>query len=135
MPGAAAPLTDVGAVYPHPFEGGRIGEHLRKDLPVGGLDLAAFAQLAMGLCHPRRQVIAHHLEPTEVEDARGAEARRAAGSCDRESREGLSHELGELPLEMGDLAPQLGAGEAVAFSDPDLDTDVTIEQIGHAHRV
>lgn len=107
MPVTAARLADVGAGDPHPFELGWLGQHPLQQLAVASLELCPGAESAARGGHARGEGVAHHLQLAEADQPR-LTSDGGDPSVDLEPGKGLRDEVGELPLEATDLAPQLG---------------------------
>ena len=65
---------------------------------------------------PLGELVAQLLQLAEVEDPRLG-GHRGDAVLDLDPAEGLGEEAGELALEMADLAPQLGPGQALVDLD------------------
>lgn len=135
MPGAAAGLTDVGAVDPQPLEAGRVGEHLLEQPAIFRLVALAGTERAARFGDPGGEIVADRLEAAEIEDSGPPRDRPPTPARLSGTREGLGEKAGELPLQTRDLPPQLGAGEVLAVGGPELGAGVSFEELRHAHRV
>ena len=112
MPSATAGLSDVVARNPHPLELGRIGEHRTQKLAVTGLELGALIEPQPRLSDPSREFIAHPLQLAQAEHPRLARDAAELGA-DLHPAKGVGEKAGQLPLEPANLAPQLGARQAL----------------------
>ena len=130
MPVAAARQAEVVAADLHPLEVRRRGQHLAQQLVVRGLDPGPLAQGQPRLGDPLGEIVAQPLELAEAEDP-GLAGDGGDAVVDLDPAEGLGEETGELALEMADLAPQLGPGEALVDLDVELIQAVSCEQIRH----
>lgn len=130
MPGSAARLADVAAGDFHPLEVSGRRQHLAQQLAVAGLNPRPLMQGEAGVGDPLRQLVAQALQLAQVEDPRLRRDRGdAVGNLD--TAEGLGEKVGELALEVTDLAPQLNAGEALVDFDAEPHRAVSFEQIRH----
>ena len=114
---AAAGLADIGAGDPHPLEVRRVGQHPLEQLAVASLELGPLVERQARLADPLGKFVAHPLQLAEAEHPRLA-ATAAHRGVDLDPAEGLGEQPGQLVLEPGDLAPQLGAGKALVAPDP-----------------
>lgn len=133
MPVATAGLTDVGAGDPHPLVLGRRREHLLEQLSIARLQLILPVQGPARLGDPVGEGIADALQVLQPGHPRSARSGGHLG-IDRNPRKGLGCKKCELVLEAADLAPQLGAGEALVAPHPKHRERVSIEQIRHKPR-
>jgi hypothetical protein len=129
----AARLADVGARDPQPLVLRGRGQHPPQQLTVAGLEFALFLERDAGGRDPLGKGIAHLLQLLEPGHSRLGEMTRNRG-VDRDPGKRLHSKPGELVLEAGDLAPQLGAREALVASNPKHRERVSIEQIRHKDR-
>jgi len=123
-------LTEVGAGDPQPLELGGIGKHPLEQLPIGGLERGSLSQRVARCGHPHRQRVANLLQLTEADQprlGRGGRDRRVQ----REARERLARQPGQLLLEAADLPPQLGTGETLVALDANPSEGVSVEQLLH----
>ena len=133
MPVPTARLADVSARDPQPLVLGGRGEHPAQQLAVAGLQFALFLERDAGRGNPLGKGIAHLLQLVEAGHPRLGEMTRDRG-IDCEARKSLDGKAGELVLEASDLAPQLGAREALVASHSKRREHVSIEQIRHKTR-
>lgn len=126
----ATRLANVGAGDPQPLVLSRCGEHVLEQLAVAGLEFVALPESDAGIGDPVRERVTDALELIEAGDAGLVEIGRHRG-VDRQPRKGLGGEAGELVLEPADLAPQLGARQALVASNSKRRERVSIEQIRH----
>jgi hypothetical protein len=110
---------------------GRVGDHRRQPVAVGGLDLRLSGQLIAGRGDPVGQLVADPLEAAEVEGARRA---RPGGDAvvDLDPAECLAEEAPELALEPADLASQLGPRKTLVDDDVEPLEAPSFEQFPHA---
>jgi hypothetical protein len=108
---------------------GRI-EHAAQQLAVAGLQLALFPEGDSRRGNPLGERVAHLLQLIEAGHPRLGEMAGDRG-VDCDARESLDGEAGELVLEASDLAPQLGAREALIASHLKRRKHLSIEQIRH----
>ncbi len=126
----ASRLTEVGAGDPQPLELGGIGEHPLEQLPVGGLERRSLSKRVARSGDPHCQRVANLLQLAEADQprlGRGGRNRRV----EREARECLARQPGQLALEAADLPPQLGTGETLVALDANLSEGVSVEQFLH----
>lgn len=116
MPVAAAGEPEVGAADPHPAVVLRGGEHLAEQLAVGLLDEGALGEGAVRFGDAGGERVAHLLQLAEPEDARRSGRRDPVRHV--HPPEPLGDEPGQLPLELADLAPQLGASAPLVDLEP-----------------
>lgn len=130
MPVPTTRLTDIGAGDPQPLVLGRRRQHAAQQLTIAGLQLTLRLQRQARRGDPLGKRVAHLLQLVEAGNPRFGEM---AGdrSVDDDARKGLGREAGELVLEAGDLAPQLGAREALVASHSKRRERLSIEQIWH----
>ena len=88
------------------------GDHRLEQPPVRLLDLGPSRQLHPRLAHADRERVANPLELARAEQPRTSGG--AGAPLDPPARERRGEELAELGLEAADLAPQVGAGTALA---------------------
>jgi hypothetical protein len=115
VPVAAARQPEVGAADPQPVVALRGGEHVVEKLAVGLLELLALDQRPARLGDLHRERVADLLQRTEVEHPR--RARGGDPVRDDQAPEALGDQPAELPLELGDLPAQLGAGQTLIDRD------------------
>jgi hypothetical protein len=127
---AAPRLTDVGAGDPQPLVLGRLGQHLLEQLAVARLEFVLLDQGPAGDGDPIGEGVANSLQVLQARHPRHV---RAGGHVDVEddAGKGLGREAGKLVLEAADLAPQLGAREALVASHSKHRECVSIEQFWH----
>ncbi len=115
MPVATARQAEVGATDPQPGVGGGVGKQIVEELAVGLLEDIALDQSAARLGEATGERVANLLELAQVEHPR----RSRGGDPVRhdDAPETLGDQPGELTLELGDLAAQLGAGQALIDGD------------------
>ena len=130
MPVPAAGLADVSARDPQPFVLGGRRQHAAQHLAVAGLQFALSFESDAGRRDPLGKRVAHPLELLEAGDTRLGKVAGDRG-VDGDARKSLGGEPGELMLEAGDLAPQLGAREALVASHSKRRERLSIEQIRH----
>ncbi len=109
--------------------GGR-SKHAAQELAVTGLQLIPLPERHPRCGDPLGERVPHLLQFLQAGHPRLAEM-AGDGGVDGEARERLNGEAGELVLEAGDLAPQLGAREALVASHSKRRDRVSIEQIRH----
>jgi hypothetical protein len=122
----ATRLANVSARDPHPLVIRRRRQHPLEQLAVAGLQFVLLDQGAISLGYAIRECVANPLELLEPSHPRLGKAGRDRG-IEREAREGLSAEAGELMLEATDLATQLRAREALIASHLKRRERVSIE--------
>jgi hypothetical protein len=115
VPVAATRQPEVGAADPQPTEAGGVGEHLVQQLAVGPLEVVALDQGPTGVGDPVGERVADLLELTQVEQAR--RTRGGDPVWDDDPPQTLGDQATELPLELGDLPAQLGAGKTLVDRD------------------
>ena len=130
MPVPTAGLADVGAGDPQPLVLRGRGQHVLQQLAVAGLELILLAQGLAGMSDPAGERIADSLELGEIGNARLCVA-RGYPDVEREAREGLGTQAGELVFQAADLATQLSAREALVASRPQCRQRLSIEQLRH----
>ncbi len=130
MPVAAAGLADVGAGDPHPLVLLRRREHLLEQIAIARLQLVLATQGATRLGDAVGEGVADALQVLQPRHSRRVRGGGHLG-VDGDAREGLRREAPELVLEAADLAPQLGAGEALVAPHPKHRERVSIEQFRH----
>lgn len=130
---AAAVLADVGAGDADPLVSGGVGEHAPQQLAVALPKLGLPGERPARLADPLSQRVPHTLQLLKAGDPRRA-CRRINPSLDPAQGEGFGNETRQLALEAPDLAPQLGAREALVAS---LKSGVSLpfEQTRHRSRV
>jgi hypothetical protein len=126
----ATRLAEVGARDAQPLELGRGGEHPLQQPPVVLLDRGALAQGAPRLANAGSESIAHPLQLAEADQARLARRGRHS-RVDLDTGKRLRGKPAELGLEAADLAPQLGASEALVALDSNPSEVVPVEQLHH----
>jgi hypothetical protein len=131
---AASRLADVGTRDPHPLVLGRRRQHLLEQLAVAGLQFVLLAQGLTSDRDPLGESIANLLQLLEPRYSRHGKAGRDP-RIERETREGLGAETGQLVLETADLTAQLSAREALVASHSKRLECVSIEQIRHKTRI
>jgi hypothetical protein len=130
MPVAAARLADVGARNPQPLVVGGRGQHAAQELAVAGLQLPLLPERHPRCGDPLGQRVPYPLQLLQAGYPRLREM-PGDGGLKGEPRKCLNSKAGELVLETGDLAPQLGAREALVASHSKRRERVSIEQIRH----
>ena len=130
----AAGLADVGMRDANPLVLGGRRQHLPQPLAIPRLQLGSLPQRKARRGDPCRQCVAHLLELLEAGDARLGEGGGNRG-IDCDTRKGVGGEAGELVLKAADLAPQLGARQALVASHLKRRQRHPIEQIRHRIRV
>lgn len=130
MPVPAARRADVLARDPHPLVLGRRRQHPLQQLAVPRLQLILVTQGEARLGYAVRERVPDPLQLPEPGDAGLGEGTRYA-AVESETREGLGAEARELKFEAADLAPKLGAREALVASHSKRRERVSIEQIRH----
>lgn len=133
MPVPAAGLADVGARDPQPLVLGRSGEHVAQKGPVALLQLIALAQNGARLDDARRERVADALQLAEIGNARQT-CRRRNADINREPRERLRREPGQLALQAPDLTPQLDPRQPLVARSKRRGS-VSLKQPGHCNRV
>jgi hypothetical protein len=113
---AAARLADVGAADADPGVALRGGEHVPQQLPVGLLDEGALREGAVGFGEAGRERVANLLQLTQVEDPRRPGGVDPIGDLD--PAHPFGEEPGDLPLELADLAAQLGPRAPLLGTEP-----------------
>jgi hypothetical protein len=113
---AATRQTEVGAADPQPAVGGGVGKHVVEERPVGFLEGVAFDQRPARLGDLAGERVADLLQLPQVEHPRWPRGRDPMR--DDDAPEALGDQAGELTLEPGDLAAQLGAGQTLVDRDP-----------------
>ena len=130
MPVPATWLADVRTGDPQPLMLGRRRQHAAQELTIAGLQFALCLQRQARRGDPLGKRVAHLLQLVEAGHPRFGEM-TGNRSVDDDARKGLGREAGELMLEAGDLAPQLGAREALVASHSKRREHLSIEQIRH----
>ena len=130
MPVPAAWRADVVARDPQPLVLGGSGQHPLQELAVARLEIVLRIQRAAGTGNPIGERVANPLQLLQARDTRLAEPGRHGG-IEIEARKCLAVEAGKLVLEPADLAPELGAREALVASNSKRGEHVSIEQILH----
>ncbi len=122
--------ADVGARDPQPLEIRGRGKHPLEQLPVAGLDLGSLAEGAARLGDPGREGVADPLQLAEADQPRLA-SRGWHPDVDLDTGKRLGGKAAELVLEAADLAPQLGASEALVAPYANSGEGLSVEQLRH----
>ena len=130
MPVSATRFANIGARDSQPLVLGGRSQHAAQQLAIAGLQFALRLQRNARHSDPLGKRVAHLLELIEAGNPRFGEVTANRG-IDDDARKGLDGETGELVLEAGNLAAQLGAREALIASHPKRRERLSIEQIRH----
>lgn len=134
MPVAATGFADVGAGDPHPLVIGRCLEHLLEQIAIAGLQFVLTPQGLVRRGDAIGEGVANALQVLQACHPRCVRGGWHLG-VDGETGKGLRREAHELVLEATDLAPQLGAGEALVAPHPKHRERVSIEQLRHGPEI